>query len=210
MRIKTLQTIASDAGSIEGLPLRDWKIEVWMLGPDGEVIAADIFERCVYRLHPTFTTPVRTKIGAPFTLKEKGWGEFTMTITCAFLRGGGQVEFLHELSFEDEVYYMDFLIKVPCHIPELRQLLERSGPVVLAEPHDNVTYTAGTEKWVQTLSGDSELATDVVNKIVHHPAVMREIEKLPLEEPFVMDLRQLPASLLEDIGKYVMDEPSPN
>ncbi|KAM3163671.1 SAS5-like protein [Lachancea thermotolerans] len=208
VRIKTTQNIISEKSPVEGLPLRQWQVNVLILGPNGDESPAYIFEKCIYRLHPTFRNPIRTKIEAPFSLKEKGWGEFTFSISCFFLRGAGEVEFLHELTFQDEVYYLDFNIKVPCHVPELRRVLELTGPVPEAVAPADLTYKTDMEKWIQKLlASDEELATNVVNKIVHHPAVAREVERKPLDECFVVDLRQLPESLLWDIGDYILNEP---
>ena len=36
------------------MPLRNWSIEIHLLGPHNEELPADIFEKAVYNLHPTF------------------------------------------------------------------------------------------------------------------------------------------------------------
>ena len=36
------------------MPLRKWNIELHLLGPHGEDLPADCFEKVVYKLHETF------------------------------------------------------------------------------------------------------------------------------------------------------------
>ncbi|SCV05765.1 LANO_0H14686g1_1 [Lachancea nothofagi CBS 11611] len=205
IRIKTSQSTV-DEQPIDGeSPMREWQVDLWVLTADGEEIPANIFEKCIYRLHPTFTNPTRIKTKPPFTLREKGWGEFSYPIQCFFLQGGGEVDFLHELSFHENIYFSDVRIKVPIHIPELRHALERSGTVPsYTEESQLESMTLDLDKWIRTLvAGDEDIATEVVNKIIHHPAISREIDQIPLAEQFVLDLRQLPNSLLEELMDFV-------
>ena len=36
------------------MPLRKWNIELYLVGPHGEDLPADCFEKVVYKLHETF------------------------------------------------------------------------------------------------------------------------------------------------------------
>jgi transcription initiation factor IIF auxiliary subunit len=52
-----------------------WEWSVWIDGPDEEL---DEVEEVTYKLHPTFTKPVRcsTDRKSKFKLKTAGWGVF--------------------------------------------------------------------------------------------------------------------------------------
>lgn len=39
---------------VEGFPLRQWNIEIVLLNENGEEVPATIFEKAVYKLHPSF------------------------------------------------------------------------------------------------------------------------------------------------------------
>jgi hypothetical protein len=42
---------------MEGFPMRKWNIEIWLLNEAGEEVQADVFEKVVYELHPSFAKP---------------------------------------------------------------------------------------------------------------------------------------------------------
>ncbi|SCU82772.1 LADA_0C07866g1_1 [Lachancea dasiensis] len=202
IRIKTHQAITdTHQDPLAGLPLREWKVEIWMLNTDGEEIAANIFEKCVYHLHPTFPNPIRVETRPPFTVEEQGWGEFSYPIQCSFLQGAGEVEFLHDLSFHAERYHSDIRIKVPIHIPELNEALAPSGPVpVLTDDTLVEKQIPGIERCIKALvASDEDKVTEIVNRILHYPSISREIEAIPSDESFVLDLRQLPDGLMEEV-----------
>jgi len=39
---------------MDGLPLRRWSIEIFLLNDQGEEIPASLFDRVTYTLHPSF------------------------------------------------------------------------------------------------------------------------------------------------------------
>jgi transcription initiation factor IIF auxiliary subunit len=41
--------------------MRKWNIEIWLLNEAGEEVSADVFEKVVYELHPTFPKPKQSK-----------------------------------------------------------------------------------------------------------------------------------------------------
>ncbi|CEP64080.1 Sas5p LALA0_S10e01816g [Lachancea lanzarotensis] len=206
LRIKTRQWILNQQSTSAELPTRVWEVNLWILGPHGQELPANIFEKCTYRLHPTFPQPILTMTEPPFTLKQHGWGEFSYPIQCTFLHGCGKVEVLHDLSFEESSYHSDIRIKVPIHVPGLREVLKTSG-IVPSVPGTNglaVTLTADLDNCIKKLvAGDEELVTDVVNLILHHPGVIRQIEKLDLADQFVFNLHQLPENLLKEVIHFI-------
>lgn len=42
-----------DSG-VEGFPLRSWSIEIYLLNEHGEEVPATLFDKVIYRLHPSF------------------------------------------------------------------------------------------------------------------------------------------------------------
>lgn len=39
---------------MEGFPMRQWSIEIWLLDENRNEVAANVFEKAVYNLHPSF------------------------------------------------------------------------------------------------------------------------------------------------------------
>jgi hypothetical protein len=39
---------------MEGFPMRSWNIEIWLLDESGQEVAANVFEKATYNLHPSF------------------------------------------------------------------------------------------------------------------------------------------------------------
>lgn len=46
---------------MEGYPMREWSIEIWLLDEQGNEVTPKVFEKATYNLHPTFE---RNKQGA--------------------------------------------------------------------------------------------------------------------------------------------------
>jgi transcription initiation factor IIF auxiliary subunit len=43
-----------DKPPVQGLPIRDWNIEVYLVNDKGENIPATIFDKVTFDLHPSF------------------------------------------------------------------------------------------------------------------------------------------------------------
>lgn len=39
--------------------MREWSIRIFLVGPGGEELPANIFDKVTYKLHPTFINPTR-------------------------------------------------------------------------------------------------------------------------------------------------------
>lgn len=39
---------------MEGYPMRQWSIEIWLLDESGQEVQANVFEKVTYNLHPSF------------------------------------------------------------------------------------------------------------------------------------------------------------
>ena len=111
------------------MPLRKWNIELHLLGPHGEEIPADCFDKVIYKLHETFgqratqSTYMRTPTlvpfskprkltwvlrkafkSPPFRIQEEGWGEFDMVLVLTPKDKGADITVAHDLNFQSEHY----------------------------------------------------------------------------------------------------------
>lgn len=108
VKLVTKQNVIDEPSEVEGFPMRSWSISIYLVGPDGDNLPAACFEKATYLLHESFG-PKRSRQTfkqPPFTIREKGWGEFDMQITLTPVgnpKGGEQV-LNHDLNFQQEVY----------------------------------------------------------------------------------------------------------
>ncbi|CAH1764331.1 8906_t:CDS:2, partial [Entrophospora sp. SA101] len=70
--------------SPDGYSIREWKLTIYAINDVGAKFQANFIEKVEYNLHPTFKNPTRIMKKAPFTIIEKGWGEFDMNIRLFF------------------------------------------------------------------------------------------------------------------------------
>ncbi|KAF9159290.1 hypothetical protein DFQ26_006723 [Actinomortierella ambigua] len=84
-----------------GFPMRKWKISLNGVNANGEEEQLPYIEHVEYVLHHTFEQPIRKVYDYPFTLQEKGWGEFDMKIQLHFVDKATQPHVLdHDLNFQ--------------------------------------------------------------------------------------------------------------
>ncbi|KAK2808271.1 hypothetical protein FQN50_004830 [Emmonsiellopsis sp. PD_5] len=118
----------ANADTVNELPLRKWSIEVYMLNEHGEEIAASLFDRVTYTLHPSFEArAIQTFKSPPFRIDEEGWGEFDMQITFSVLDKDYVVN--HDLHFQQNRYESKHVLTFKNPKPALLNLLRESGPV---------------------------------------------------------------------------------
>lgn len=90
-----------------GIPTRQWTVAIYLVGPDGDNVEARCYEKATYHLHESFGPRQKQIIKSPpFLIKEKGWGEFDMTIilTPVGAPKGGDQTIQHDLNFQQEEY----------------------------------------------------------------------------------------------------------
>ncbi|KAJ5489005.1 Transcription initiation factor TFIID subunit 14 [Penicillium diatomitis] len=147
IRIVTEQHIIDKPSDVEGFPQRAWSIEIFLVNDKGEQVPASIFDKVIYRLHPSFgdranQSQLHSLLGlssksfqkTPFRIQEEGWGEFDMTID---LVADKTHTIRHDLNFAQEryeakhtiankgKYYQTFRNPKPAFLALLRE----SGPV---------------------------------------------------------------------------------
>jgi transcription initiation factor IIF auxiliary subunit len=73
-----------------------WEWSVWIEGPNNEL---DEVEEVTYKLHRTFTNPVRTTRdrASKFKLEEDGWGVFPIRAKIQ-LKNGAPITLVHDLK----------------------------------------------------------------------------------------------------------------
>lgn len=92
-------------------------------------MAANIFEKATYNLHPSFGDRARQTVKKPpFRIAEEGWGEFDMTITLTAMAKGGDHTIDHDLNFQNEMYEAKHTVTFRNPKPDLQKALEESGP----------------------------------------------------------------------------------
>lgn len=163
VRIKTKQSIIEEEPLVEGFPVHRWSIEVVLLDAEGNEVPANIFDRVVYHLHPTFVNPNRTFKKQPFRIEEKGWGGFEMSISLFLAEKGGERKVKHDLHFMEFEYNIEHTITIPLNKPKLNVLLQESGPIPAsaATPLSNaeIEQQAASATPMENTNGIDETAT---------------------------------------------------
>jgi len=87
--------------------MRTWDISIYLVGPDGDDMPANCFEKVTYHLHESFEKRAKQTLkNPPFMIKERGWGEFEMSLALTPVGGakGGDILLHHDLNFQKEQY----------------------------------------------------------------------------------------------------------
>jgi len=130
VRITTKQTVLENEEKIDGVfPMREWRISIHLVGADGKLYPATVFDRVTYQLHETFANPRRVLTEPPFELVEKGWGEFEMRLTFRIAHGGGDVSTGYDLHFRSPENHQDIPVGFPANKKDIVAELAKSGPV---------------------------------------------------------------------------------
>lgn len=126
--------------------MRGWNISVYLLSPDGEDLTASCFEKATYVLHESFGAKrMRQTIRRPpFTIHEKGWGEFDMQIQLTPIGAGksGEQTLAHDLNFQQERYESTHNVTFRNPKGALLEALRESGDVGDAAPKANGAASA--------------------------------------------------------------------
>lgn len=203
IRVKTQQVVIREAEREDDLPIRRWRIELWLLDSKGQETDADIISSCIYQLHPSFKNPTRCFTECPFALEENGWGEFSIKINCEFLNNSGKFKINHFLDFEEDAYCVDYSVNIPFYDTKIREALKTRFklPPLLTEAKLKTRLQPMLVKMLVAL--DEIEVTKVFKMILNDPIVQGEIERSDRHKPFYMILGQLPDELLDNIREYL-------
>ncbi|ODQ67566.1 transcription initiation factor TFIID subunit 14 [Nadsonia fulvescens var. elongata DSM 6958] len=234
VKVITTQDILSDVPeAAEGFPVRKWSIKVCLVGPNGQDIPATVFDKVVYKLHPTFENPNRSFKKPPFKIDEQGWGEFDLAIVFHIAEKGGEHTVLHDLNFQKNRYEVIHNLTFPTNKPALNKLLAESGPVPGYTDAGNASVVSGEKrkaensvngpaktikrknKAIEKGTVDLERLSDglqklneddllsVVQMVTDNKTNEMYVKNDVEEGEFHMDLYTLPDSLLKSLWDYV-------
>ena len=134
---------------VEGIPMRSWNIQVFLVSADGDELPATCYEKATYVLHESFG-PKRMRQSfrrPPFRIDEKGWGEFDMQIVLTPIGASksGEHTLAHDLNFQQERYESTHNVTFRNPKGALLDALRESGDVGDPAPKSNgVTSTPAT------------------------------------------------------------------
>ncbi|KAM0722116.1 hypothetical protein Q7P37_001557 [Cladosporium fusiforme] len=145
VKLVTQQRIIDDPPEAEGFPMRGWSIDIYLMSPEGEELPATCFEKATYILHESFGHKrMRQSFRRPpFTINEKGWGEFDMQISLTPVgapKSGEQV-LNHDLNFQQERYESTHNVTFRNPKGPLLDALRESGSVGDEAKANGVTST---------------------------------------------------------------------
>ncbi|TKA62236.1 hypothetical protein B0A55_11698 [Friedmanniomyces simplex] len=131
VKLITRQAATGEIVPDSEVPMRNWSIEIYLVGPEGDDLPAACFEKATYVLHESFGKRQRQIFKTPpFTVKEKGWGEFDMQIILSPVgmpKGGDQI-INHDLNFQQEEYESTHSVTFRNPKDRLLDLLRDSAP----------------------------------------------------------------------------------
>ncbi|KKA27889.1 hypothetical protein TD95_004275 [Thielaviopsis punctulata] len=128
IKLVTEQHKIDKPSHVEGCPMREWSIKLFMLDAAGNEHPAECFNKVVYSLHPSFADPVQTFYKPPFECKNEGWGEFELTVDCYYTEKT-KISVPHDLNFQQEHYEVvqSITFKNPSQV--LQEKLRELGPL---------------------------------------------------------------------------------
>ncbi|CAG8571365.1 13281_t:CDS:2 [Ambispora leptoticha] len=113
IKVCTEQEVIKNARAEAGYPIRSWKVSLYAIDEFGTKSQINFVEKVEYHLHPTFDNPIRICKKPPFTLSEKGWGEFDMQIVLHFIDKSVPPKTLeHDLNFKHSQYEMSHTLNL--------------------------------------------------------------------------------------------------
>jgi len=132
VKLVTRQRVIDDTPEVEGFPMRQWDINIYVVGPDGDDLPATCFEKATYLLHESFGKRAKQVFKEPpFMISEKGWGEFDMQIVLTPIGApkGGEQTISHDLNFQQNRYESTHNVTFRNPKSELLERLKESGSV---------------------------------------------------------------------------------
>ncbi|MCJ1230101.1 hypothetical protein MMC12_006772 [Toensbergia leucococca] len=167
IKIVTEQKIIDKPSGVEGFPLRRWNIQIFVVNERNEDVPATIFEKAVYKLHPSFEArQVQTFKRQPFRIEEEGWGEFDMEIVLSTMDKGGDHALQHDLNFQNNRYEAKHTVTFKNPKPGLLAALKETGP------------TYGDENGVKPKRGDDGAKKKKKDKSIDMEKLAENLQKL--------------------------------
>ncbi|OAA64171.1 transcription initiation factor subunit [Niveomyces insectorum RCEF 264] len=202
---------------MEGYPMKEWTVEVYILDEAGKEKPARCFQKVVYNLHPSFENPVQTFHEPPFKCTNEGWGEFEMTIDCYTTEKGGKQSILHDLNFASPTYENIHTIQFKNPSQALQAILRETGPLPTDEDRKARKVQDTTTKKKKTF--DIEKMADVIPRLneddlLHIIQLIHDnksddtyIVNNPDAGEFSIDLYTMPDNLCRVMWDFLLQSP---
>ncbi|KMU78841.1 transcription factor TFIIF complex subunit Tfg3 [Coccidioides immitis RMSCC 3703] len=134
VKLITEQAPTEKSSEFDGLPVRRWSVEVYLLNEHGEQVPATLFSEVTYTLHPSFEDRAvqilfccQLSKTPPFRIEEEGWGEFDMSIRL--LAPDKEHVIAHDLNFQQNRYESKHVLTFKNPKPAVLAALREFGPV---------------------------------------------------------------------------------
>jgi len=223
IKLVTEQNQIEKPSGVEGFPLRKWNITIFLVNDRGEDVPATIFDKVLYKLHPSFEARAnQTFKKPPFKIEEEGWGEFDMQLVLTAGDKDHTIE--HDLNFQTNRYESKHNITFKNPKPALMDKLRESGPVPGDEngmkskrsgpgADEAVKKKKRLDKNIdmdRLADGLQKLGEDdllVVVQMVHDNKSAESYTKNDVEQgEFHVDLYTLPDNLIKMLWDFVLDK----
>ncbi|TLD30687.1 hypothetical protein PspLS_02119 [Pyricularia sp. CBS 133598] len=197
---------------MEGFPMKEWSVEIYLLDQNGKKVPAKCFTKAVYNLHPSFANPTQTFTEPPFRCSNEGWGEFEMTIDLYTTEKGGKQTVVHDLNFMKPTYDVTKTITFRNPSQHLQTLLRDSGPLPTDEDRKARKGADGGKKKKQwdlekLASALTKLGEDDLIQVIQMIHDHRNDDTYVLNNPdageFSVDLYTMPDNLTKMLWEFI-------
>ncbi|KAH8801602.1 yeats family-domain-containing protein [Xylogone sp. PMI_703] len=220
VKIVTEQRNIDKPSEMEGFPMKEWNIEIFLLDEQGNEKPANCFTKAVYNLHPSFVNPVQTFTEPPFRCQNEGWGEFDMSIDLYTTEKGGKSTLLHDLNFAKPRYESKQVVTFKNPSAALVNILRETGPVPGDDANGGARKKGDSEKKRKRIAGgggqiDMEKLAEGLLKLseddllhvvqmIHDNKSEDTYTKNDIDQgEFHVDLYTLPDSLVKMLWEFV-------
>ncbi|KAH7260221.1 hypothetical protein LRP88_00988 [Fusarium phalaenopsidis] len=163
IKVVTEQHVIDKPSPMEAFPMREWSLKIFLLDEDGNERPADVFNKVVYNLHPTFENPVQTFTKAPFTCQNEGWGEFEISIDCYTTEKTKLAPIIQDLNFQKNKYDVTHTVVFKNPSQNLQERLRETGPLPTDDDHRPKKKGLATKKSAQKY--DYEKIAEALEKL---------------------------------------------
>ncbi|SPQ22950.1 f207ed72-a1ce-4c8c-b31e-392ef815c90e [Thermothielavioides terrestris] len=197
---------------MEGFPMKEWNVEIYILDQDGNEKPARCFTKAVYNLHPSFENPTQTFMEPPFKCTNEGWGEFEMTIDLYTTEKGGKQTIVHDLNFAQPQYEEVHTVTFKNPSQALQQILRETGPLPSDEERKAKKAEGGKKKKAVDLDKMADALVKLseddllqVIQMIHDHKDENTFTQSNLDAgEFSVDLFTLPDALIKMLWDYLV------
>ncbi|KAK3938353.1 yeats family-domain-containing protein [Diplogelasinospora grovesii] len=217
VKVVTEQHNINKPAQMEGFPMKEWTVEIYILDQEGKEKPAKCFTKVVYHLHPSFDNPVQTFMEPPFKCTNEGWGEFEMSIDMFTTEKGGKSTIVHDLNFASAQYENIHPVQFKNPSQALQQILRETGPLPSDEERKaKKGATGGEGSSKKKKSFDIEKMADGLTKLSEDDLlqVIQMIHDYKDDNTYIqnnldagefsVDLYTLPDNLMKMLWEYLV------